>query len=247
MSNQYNLVADQYDITFQLVPYRLHIEANSVFEVLGDVTGCSILDVATGTGYYARALRQRGAAKVVGVDIADQMIQIARGAEQAEPLGIEYHVQDITQFSSTEPFDIVLAVYLLHYAPTKEALAAMCQAIASNLKSGGRFITYQLNPNVSREPGYYQSMGLNITPTAAHADGEAIPFSVTVGDMTMPEIMAYRWEQETVNAALSAAGFTSIRWIDPQLSAEGAQQHGAESFTQYLKQPHAVLIECIKS
>lgn len=38
MSNQYNLVADQYDISFQLIPFRLHVEANSVFNVLGDVT-----------------------------------------------------------------------------------------------------------------------------------------------------------------------------------------------------------------
>jgi predicted RNA methylase len=71
---------------FQIAPYRLHIEAFSVFNLIGDVSNQQVLDLATGTGFYARALRQQGAACVVGVDIADQMIQIGRMAEQNEPL-----------------------------------------------------------------------------------------------------------------------------------------------------------------
>jgi toxoflavin synthase len=247
MSTQYNLSADQYDISFQLIPFRLHVEANSVFNVLGDVTGLDILDLATGTGFYARALKQRGAARVVGVDIAEQMIQVALGAEQAEPLGIEYHAQDAIQYQSATPFDLVLAVYLLHYAPTKEILQMMCRAIAANVKSGGRFVTYQLNPEMAREKDYYKALGLNVSVPETRADGEPVPFSVTMGDITMPEVMAYRWEKDTVEAALQGAGFTDIRWIEPMLSSEGEQQYGAESFAHYMKHPHAVLIECVKA
>ncbi len=248
MSKQYNLVADQYDLSFQLSPFRLHIEAYSVFNLLGDVTNLRILELATGTGFYARAMRRQGAAAVVGVDIADQMIQIGRTAEQAEPLGIEYHIQDVTQFKSDTPFDLALAVYLLHYAPTREALFAMCQSISDNLKSGARFITYQLNPNIAREPDYYlQQPGLILkVSAAAPVDGEAMPFSAKIGDIVMPEVTAYRWDKETVDAALQAAGFKDIRWIQPQLSPAGAEQYGAESFARYLQQPHAVLIACVK-
>lgn len=249
MSKQYNLVADQYDLSFQISPYRLHIEAYSLFNLVGDVTGLHVLDLATGTGFYARALRRQQAARVVGVDIADQMIQIAKQAEQDEPLSIEYHVQDVMQFKSDTPFDLALAVYLLHYAPTKEALFAMCQAISDNLKSGGRFVTYQLNPDVSREPGYYeQQPGMTVKVTEpAPVDGEPMPFIARMGEMTLPEVMAYRWNKETVEAALEAAGFKDIRWVQPQLSPEGAEQYGAETFANYLKQPHAVLLECVKA
>jgi toxoflavin synthase len=248
MSKQYNLVADQYDLSFQLSPFRLHIEAYSVFNLVGDVTGQQILELATGTGYYARALRKQGSARIVGVDIAEQMIQIGQMAEQAEPLGIEYHVQDVTQFKGDAPFDLALAVYLLHYAPTKEALFAMCQSIADNIKSGGRFITYQLNPDISRVPDYYlQQPGLILkVPASAPVDGEPMPFSAKIGDMVMPEITAYRWNKETVNAALEAAGFKDIRWIQPELSPAGAEQYGAEPFAGYLRQPHAVPITCVK-
>lgn len=248
MSKQYNLVADQYDLSFQIAPYRLHIEAYSVFNLVGDVSDHLVLELAAGTGFYSRAMRQRGAARVVGVDIADEMIQIGRMAEQNEPLGIEYHVQDVTQFKSDTLFDLALAVYLLHYAPTREALFAMAQSISDNIKPGGRFVTYQLNPGISREPHYYQQQpGMDIRITApTPVDGEAMPFSVKLGDMVLPEVVAYRWNKETVDAALNAAGFRDIRWIQPQLSPAGAEQFGAETFAAYLRQPHAVLIECFK-
>jgi toxoflavin synthase len=248
MSKQYNLVADQYDLSFQLAPYRLHIEAYSVFNLIGDVSNQQVLDLATGTGFYARALCQQGAARVVGVDIADQMIQIGRRAEQNEPLGIEYHVQDVTQFKSDTLFDLALAIYLMHYAPTREALFAMAQSISNNIKPGGRFVTYQLNPDISRQLDYYQQQpGMDIKVSGpTPVDGEAMPFSAKLGDMVMPEVVAYRWDKETVDAALHAAGFRDIRWLQPELSSAGAEQYGAETFAAYLRQPHAVLIECFK-
>lgn len=249
MANQYDLVADQYDLSFQMIPYRLHIEAYSVYDQLGDITGKSVVDLATGTGFYARALKKHGADRVVGVELSEQMVGIAQMAEQANPLGITYHLQDVTQFKADAPFDVALAVYLLHYNATKEGLEAMCQAIADNLKPGGRFITYILNPDVARKPGYYQPMGLNIhiDENTPPRDGEALPFSVILGDMTMPEVTAYRWEKETVNQALSKAGFTDVQWIAPTLSPEGEAQYDKAYFESYLKQPHAVLLTCVKA
>ncbi len=246
MSTQYNLVADQYDLSFQLAPYRLHIEAYSVYKLLGEVSGKSVVDLATGTGFYARAVKKAGAARVVAVDIADEMVQIGHMAEANEPLGVEYHTQDIISFRLDEPFDLALAVYLLHYAPTKEALGAMCASIAGNLKSGARFVTYILNPQLARKNDYYQSYGLNIRIAESPSDGEQIPFSVSLGGMTTPEIMAYRWSEATVEEALTHAGFDNIKWVMPTLSPEGEKQYGREVFETYLKQPHAVLLECVK-
>ena len=248
MSTQYNVVADQYDLSFQLSPYRLYIEAYSVFQLLGDVENLQVLELATGTGYYARALRQRGAARVVAVDIAEQMVNIGRQAEAAEPLGIEYHVGDAGQFKGDAPFDLVLAVYLLHYAPTRDALFAMCQAISNNLQPGGRFVTYQLSPDFAREPDYYlHQPGMLVTVVnATPVDGEPLPFCAKLGDMVMPEVTAYRWDQATVNAALETAGFADIRWVQPQLAPEGADKYGVETFASYLECPHALLIECVK-
>jgi toxoflavin synthase len=59
-------------------------------------------------------------------------------------------------------------------------------------------------------------------------------------------VFCYYRDQTTIEAALAAAGFSAIRWVQPELSPEGAAQYGAETFAGYLRQPHAVLLECVK-
>ena len=48
---------------------------------LGDVNGKRALDVACGEGHYSRLLRQAGAEEVVGIDISERMIDLARASE----------------------------------------------------------------------------------------------------------------------------------------------------------------------
>ena len=65
MGDQYDAdMVAQYDRSFVEIPLRRYVELPSVSEMLGDVTGLSILDLACGTGYYAKALRRRGAARM---------------------------------------------------------------------------------------------------------------------------------------------------------------------------------------
>jgi ubiquinone/menaquinone biosynthesis C-methylase UbiE len=119
--------------------------------VLGDVANKSILDLACGTGNFTR--RFRSASKVVGVDISEKMIEIARQEEAREPLGIEYLVGDVLELGEIDQFDIVTAGFLLNYSQTKEQLLKMCQNIYANLKPQGRFVT--LNGNVDMPPEIY--------------------------------------------------------------------------------------------
>ena len=57
MGDQYDAdVVAQYDRSFIEIPLRRYVELPSVYQILGDVTGLSILDLACGTGYYAKGL-----------------------------------------------------------------------------------------------------------------------------------------------------------------------------------------------
>ena len=89
-----------------------------------------------GKGFYSRLVRERGAARVVGVDLSSGMIGLGIAAEKESPLGIEYRVGDAKAYQTDERFDIVAAAYLLNYADTEEKLAAMCQTVARSLKPG---------------------------------------------------------------------------------------------------------------
>jgi len=45
---------------------------------MSPASGASVLDVGCGSGIYASALLERGAARVVGVDVSASMLEIAR-------------------------------------------------------------------------------------------------------------------------------------------------------------------------
>lgn len=88
MAADYDTIAQQYKKSKEL-PFRLHIEAYTFFNLLGDLGGKSLLDLACGEGFYTRQFKQKGAARVVGVDNSEKMIELARQQEASEPLSIE--------------------------------------------------------------------------------------------------------------------------------------------------------------
>jgi 2-polyprenyl-3-methyl-5-hydroxy-6-metoxy-1,4-benzoquinol methylase len=42
-----------------------------------------------GEGFYTRRIKRKGAGTVVGVDISEEMIRLAKQQEQNHPLGVE--------------------------------------------------------------------------------------------------------------------------------------------------------------
>jgi toxoflavin synthase len=154
MSDDYEKIADDYDQTFIWMNYRIYIEEHSVVKQLGQIEGKTFLDLACGTGHYSRVLKRRGAKRVVGTDISAEMVRVANEYEQREPMGNTYFVSDAADVKLEETFDRSMAVYLLHYAPTFEHLTKMCQSAARQLVPGGQFLTYQMNPEIERSPGY---------------------------------------------------------------------------------------------
>ena len=93
MSTDYDAVAEEYK-RLKLAPWRTFIERYSLLKLLGGVRGGSVLDLACGEGFYSRLVRERGAARVVGVDWSSGMIGLAIAAEKESPLGIEYRIGD---------------------------------------------------------------------------------------------------------------------------------------------------------
>jgi len=146
MATDYDLIAHEYRRCKQQ-PWRMHVEHFTVFELLGDLTGKSVLDLACGEGFLTRFLRLRGAERVIGVDMSAGMIELARQEEARSPLEIEYLVQDARSLDAFDgEFDLVTAGYLLNYARTADELLAMCGVIARSLRPGGRFVSVNNNP-----------------------------------------------------------------------------------------------------
>jgi len=245
MSTQYDHIADLYaaisDAVFLL---RAHVEQPTFLKVLGSIEGRSILDVACGTGMYSRLLKQRGAARVVAVDIAPEMIAVAQGLEERTPLGVEYRTYDVAEMPALGSFDVVTAVYLLHYAQSKEHLGRMCQGIAQNLKPGGRFVTVVANPEFNSAGPHHAKYGFMINQRVGAPEGSTAALVFLVEP---PVMIHYKsWTRATYEGALAAAGFRTIVWERLQPSPDAEAQFGREFWEDCLRNPQAHLIHCEK-
>ena len=94
-----------------------------------------ILDLATGTGWTSRAVARRGA-KVVGADIAADLVAAARERAKAEGLDIDYRVGDAEKLPFADgEFDAVISTCGVMFASRPEAAAA---ELARVTRKGGR-------------------------------------------------------------------------------------------------------------
>jgi SAM-dependent methyltransferase len=116
----------------------------ALVELLGDVDGQRVLDLACGHGLMARHAARRGAS-VTGIDISRRLLDRARATEAADPLGVHYILGDVTadHVLSGTTFDAVVSNFGLSDI---DDLSAACRTIARVLARGGIFVAALLHP-----------------------------------------------------------------------------------------------------
>lgn len=227
------------------LPHSVHINAYTYLNLIGNVADKSILDLACGDGCYTRMFKP-SAKYVVGVDISENMIEIAKQEEARKPLGIEYIVRDVLELDEFGKFDLVVASFLLNHAQTKEQLLKMCQIIYLNLKSGCRFVT--LNANVGMPPEQYpklQKYGITKTISGPLQEGTPINLTFTVEGQQFC-INDFYFSKAIYDWAFQKAGFKKVFWHKPMVSLEGIQEYGQEFWQDALDYPMNWFIECMK-
>jgi len=83
----------------------------------GDMHGKSVLDIGCGSGHYEVEYAKRGAARVVGIDFAPRMLELARQLTAREGVAdrCTFLQGDFTEHSFDETFDVVLAIGVFDY------------------------------------------------------------------------------------------------------------------------------------
>ena len=132
---QYDHIGSKYDEYARTATLK-QAECYTFFRMVGALTGQRAMDLACGFGFYTRLLKEYGAAHVIGVDISPEMIRLALQQEQAEPLGITYHLGDAITLPHLGPFDLITAFHLLHYATSKDHMRGMLRSAYTNLGIG---------------------------------------------------------------------------------------------------------------
>ena len=206
--------------------------------------GLTVLDAGCGDGFYARELRARGAARVVAFDVSPAMLALAAEAD-ADP-GIEYHCLDAAALPRLGTFDVVLAAYLLHYAPRPAALAAMAEGLAANLRPGGRLVALVENPApVPDAARRYAPYGFGREAPAEPVDGAPIRYTLVAG-RELVRFDTYYYGRERYAATLAAAGFTAVAWhplsLDPACAGDGDPAW----YAGYLEHPPVVGLTAVR-
>jgi ubiquinone/menaquinone biosynthesis C-methylase UbiE len=101
--------------------------------------GSHVLDVATGTGAQALAFAERGA-DVVGIDISEAMLAVARKKRQA--LNIRYEIGDATALPFPDAtFDACCVSFALHEMPPSVREHAVGE-MSRVTRPGGRVVVF---------------------------------------------------------------------------------------------------------
>jgi len=140
-----------------------------ILEHVTRLQGKLVLDVGCGGGILAESMAAQGA-QVVGIDLAEASLQVARLHGLESGVQVDYRVVSAEQLAVAQPasFEIVTCMEMLEHVPDP---AAIVQACATLLKPGGYafFSTLNRNPKAF----VYAIMGaeylLKLLPKGTHS------------------------------------------------------------------------------
>lgn len=138
---QYEVFADEFDDHARDNIYNAHYDRPACLELLGDVGGATVLDVACGPGLYAEELVARGA-DVIGLDQSPRMVELARNRV---PTG-EFRVHDLADRLDWLPdgsVDLVLFALALEYIDDR---TGALRELARVLRPNGALVLSRMHP-----------------------------------------------------------------------------------------------------
>lgn len=148
----YDGIAEQYDAVWTIPASVIVVrQFNEIIQDrLESIEGGKVLELACGTGYFLRSVRDVAApTHIVGADISSDMISKAIAIDRAmlsdQTKAIEFVVGDCAEpledlAGQEQTFDLVMANFLFNYAKTEEEMQRMWNNVATYLKVGGHFV-----------------------------------------------------------------------------------------------------------
>ena len=241
--SQYDHIGSKYEDYAHSATLK-RAERHNIARLVGDLTGKRILDLACGTGYYTRWLKQHGAEEIHGMDISAEMIRVANQIENDQPLGITYKVGDAADLSGFGSYDLITAVWLFNYVKSEDEMVRMFQTCFDHLNSQGCLATYTINPS-------YNINGPNMTKYGIQIIRERIEegrYALDGEFLTDPPaaITVYRWSQAVYEQAVNQAGFTSLTWQTSEVALEDTEHYGKEYWQDYYDNCIGIGLKCQK-
>ncbi len=212
------------------------MEHGPLLDMIGEVTGLTVLDLGCGGGQLALRLAEAGASHVTAIDASERMLQVARA--QWGHANVTY--AQVAMEAADYPdgaFDLVVSSLALHYVDDYAGLVAR---IARWLKPNGRFVFSTEHPIYaarSTEDGWVtapdgSSLGWAVDDYAVEALRERTWF--------VEGVHRYHRMLSTILNTLLDAGFTLEHVEESYASEAWLREHPQDA--EELRRPMFLLV-----
>lgn len=214
-------------------------EWHELEKMLPDFAGKRVLDIGCGFGWHCAYAKEHGAAYVLGTDISEKMLAVAK--EKTAELGIEYEqlaMEDIN--FKPDSFDMVISSLALHYTPD---FPDICKRINKCLKSGGNFIFSCEHPIFTAQGTQDWHYDENGSPMHWPVDNyfkEGKRTSIFLGE----EVIKFHKTLTTYLNTLLEEGFAIKQIVEPEPAAELLDT--VEGMRDELRRPMMLLVSAEK-
>ena len=235
----YDEIAEWYDEQVRAGDFFTYVLA-PLLELVGEVQGQCICDLACGQGQVARPLAARGA-WVVGIDLSERLLEIARRQAATEGQPIVYR-RDDAQVGATladESFDGVVCNLALMDIPD---LQAVVRTVSRILRPRGWFV-FSITHPFTQMPGSDWVPQADGTVKRLTGDYFAEGFwRPADGPGVRGRVGAHHRTLSTYLNTLIQVGFRMERLVEPRATGPGTFRYHAA----YEKLPPALIIRCRK-
>ena len=218
---------------------RTELNNPAAFDLIGDVKGRIVLDLACGEGFNTRILARMGA-RVTGVDFSERLVEFARKEEAHAMMGINYEVIDAANLGTLSDgcFDLVTCFMALQdISDYRKAVSE----VARVLKDRGRFVFSIPHPCFEK----ISLMGRKI-PAASHYFGVVeyhIDWKMERLEKPFVTTSFHRTLTDYFRSLCSSKLFVR-RLVEPRLDRESAARY--PYLEEALVRPQSVIIESVK-
>lgn len=242
----YNEGAEAYDAHLsspEESPFHAYYEKSAIRAELPQLKDLSVISIGCGNGVDAEYLKDQGASRVVGIDISDRLIEIAK----TDHPSIDFHVMDMEKLDFPDgSFDLAYSSLVFHY------LSSWTKALDEAyrvLKPGGKFIFSDGHPigsamevtddgkvknkllgkTVFKEEGTYTIHGDYLVVS----EGGVKRIKAQIGGFDV--YFFHRPISKIVNDII-ASGFQIEKMVEP-LPTEGMKEKHQRHYEQLMKYP----------
>lgn len=205
---EYDNITDVYSILITTAFKKVNDIIDMEYERgMADIKGNVVLDVPCGDGKYSQLMLDKGANKVIGIDISEEMIRVCKRKILSK--NAKFFCADITHFDFStikdstgkiQTYDAIYTFALWHYVPDLISLENVVKNVTSYLKKNGTIYALILDSeNIPCE-----SKILNVWSSSDKGkqlkDGDEISWNYLFnGNWMFPKnIRSYFWKNDTL-------------------------------------------------